>query len=141
MSHHHVSDKELAEYSFGRLPAADAERVSAHLAVCTLCRRKLRAERAFQRAVRRALLAGPISAVHATKDGPIHLQVTRTARGTWLARHWGRELDGGWEFDTVEEANEWNLRSFAEMYPEHRCTGRCQSLKLKRRTSETHYPT
>jgi len=125
----HVSERALEEYASGRFQEPEAARLENHLAVCITCRRRLREEKAFGRAVRRALLREPLNIRHETADGPIHLEVAPAADGGWLARHWGRELDGRWQFDSLEEANEWNLRSFAEMYPEHRCTGRCQPLQ------------
>ena len=104
-------------------------RLEEHLLLCSHCRTRLEDTEVFIRAFREALLRQPINLVHETKNGPIYLRVTPLRNGRWLARHWGRRLDGGWEFATLEAANEWNLRCFAEMFPEHRCTKQCSPAR------------
>jgi hypothetical protein len=55
----------------------------------------------------------------------IYSQATRQGR-KWVARHWGPQLDGLRECRTMREANEYLETSFAEMFPEHRCTELCR---------------
>jgi len=66
----------------------------------------------------------PIDRTHHSSDGPIRVWVYRT-EGGWFARHQGPQLDGGMEFKSLREANAYAEQSFAEMFPEHKCGGRC----------------
>jgi anti-sigma factor RsiW len=63
---------------------------------------------------------------HDTADGFIYSRVERRGR-KWLARHWGERLEGQYEYRTMREANEHAMASFAQMFPEHRCTERCSA--------------
>src|ERR1700694_2119932 len=42
--------------------------------------------------------SGPISFIHQTRDGPVHLLVKASARG-WESLHWGYRVAGTWTFD------------------------------------------
>ncbi len=67
----------------------------------------------------------PVNFTHDTRDGPIRLRASRSDQGRWIARFWGRQLEGAREFRSLKAANEYLLRSFAAMFPGHRCTSRC----------------
>ena len=66
----------------------------------------------------------PISFIHQTGDGPVHLLVKASRLG-WDSLHWGKRLAGGWTFPTMGEANEYVLGRFQELYCGHRCTTAC----------------
>src|SRR4051794_1356210 len=69
-------------------------------------------------------LATPLSSRHDTADSFVFSRVER--RGNkWLERHWGDQLHGGHECETLQGANEHSLAAFEQMFPEHRCTERC----------------
>ena len=59
------------------------------------------------------------SLFHDTADRFIYALTERKCR-KWIARHWGKQLQGGRECRTMREANEYLATSFAEMFPEHR---------------------
>jgi hypothetical protein len=61
---------------------------------------------------------------HDTADGFIYSRVERQGH-KWIARHWGDQLHGQRECQTMREANEHATMAFAQMFPEHRCTERC----------------
>jgi hypothetical protein len=68
----------------------------------------------------------PVFIVHDTGDGFIYSKAERRGRKSW-ARRWCDTLDGGRECATMHQANEFLIRSFVEMFPEHRCTRRCRT--------------
>jgi len=68
--------------------------------------------------------AEPISFIHHTGDGPVHL-VVRPSKGGWRAFHWGRHEAGTWTFNTLQEANAHLLQFFEQLYLEHRCSAAC----------------
>jgi len=45
--------------------------------------------------------------------------------GSFSARHWGRQLDGGSRYQDLAAAREYLLESFAQMFPEHTCGEAC----------------
>jgi hypothetical protein len=47
-----------------------------------------------------------------------------------VARHWGRQLDGGRTCDSVEEANAYLMESFQQMFPKHECSEHCREELL-----------
>jgi len=68
----------------------------------------------------------PLFIVHDTDDGLIYLRTERQGR-SWRAHNWGDQLEGGWRFRTMKEANEFLISSFGQMFPEHlQCTRRCR---------------
>lgn len=67
----------------------------------------------------------PVSFIHDTEDGPIHLLTLPDKDGGWKALHWGTTLSGGRHFRTMVKANVHLLQSFAELFPDHVCTLRC----------------
>ena len=56
----------------------------------------------------------------------MRLTATKSAEGQWIARFSGPKLEGAREFRTLAAANRYLVRSFAAMFPEHRCTKRCR---------------
>lgn len=73
---------------------------------------------------RRQALTEPLSVIHDTGDGPVHLLVKPSNNG-WQALHWGHKVGGAWTFSTVAEANEHALHWFDELYYGHRCSSAC----------------
>jgi len=67
---------------------------------------------------------------HDTEDGLIILEVVQMINGECLARHSGPKLDGGTVTRTVSEAMDYLRESFQQMFPEHRCTDKCQAEGL-----------
>ena len=70
----------------------------------------------------------PISLVHQTEDGPVHLWASPNKAEGWKARMWGEQLAGANRFGTLAETNRFLLDSFAQMFPGHVCSSRCESL-------------
>ncbi len=68
----------------------------------------------------------PIEVVHHTKDGPVRLKVSQAGEDRWVAQISGPTLEGAREFKTLGAANRYLVRTFAAMFPEHRCTKRCR---------------
>ena len=69
----------------------------------------------------------PVSFIHQTGDGPVHLYV-RATRAGWDSLHWSKRQAGTWTFPTMAEANEYVLRRFRELYLGHRCTDACRPV-------------
>ena len=108
----HESGEDLESYSLGRLAPSRAAAVERHLLICQRCRAKLNA-------------IEPYNFVHYTSDGPFYSRITKLRTGTFIARHWGRSLEGGKEFRTRKGAKAYLARTFSRMFPEHACTARC----------------
>jgi hypothetical protein len=108
----HQSREDLESYSLGKLAGACAPGFERHLLICQGCRAKLSAIEAC-------------NFVHYTRDGPFYSRITRLRTGTFVARHWGRSLEGGKEFPTREGGEAYLVRSFFLLFPEHTCTARC----------------
>lgn len=68
--------------------------------------------------------AEPLSFIHHTEDGPVHLLV-RPSKAGWRALHRGRNEAGTWTFSTLPEANEHLLCFFEKLYLGHRCSPAC----------------
>ncbi|HXI43083.1 MAG TPA: hypothetical protein VNH18_35655 [Bryobacteraceae bacterium] len=66
----------------------------------------------------------PISIIHDTDEGPVHLFVLPSKAG-WRAFHWSPREAGTWTFSTLQEANEHLLRFFGNLYSGHRCSLAC----------------
>jgi len=66
----------------------------------------------------------PISYIHQTGDGPVHLLVRASRRG-WDSLHWGRRHAAAWTFETMAEANRFVLHRFRKLYYGHRCSTEC----------------
>jgi hypothetical protein len=117
----------------GRLATADSIRVQRHLLNCATCLRRLVEVEVLLAEVERIAgsrrptpnLRKPLFIVHDTADGFIYSRAERRGR-KWYAKHWGEQLDGGRECKSLSEANQFLVESFQQMFPEHRCTDRCQ---------------
>jgi hypothetical protein len=125
----HIASAVLELYALGRLSEPVLGRVEEHLLTCEACRNEVAGYDRVIGALR--VLLVPMSFVHQTEDGPIYSHATPGPDGTWVARHWGRELDGGRTCQTILEANEYLFVSFAEMFPEHECGPGCQVLDVQ----------
>jgi hypothetical protein len=135
----HVSETDIERLALGRLPTAKSIRVQRHLFKCGPCLQRLIGIEVQLAALE--LIAGdrapmpekskPLFIVHDTADGFVYSRAEER-RGAWYARHWGKELDGGRDCGTMAEANEFLIQSFSEMFPEHRCTERCQLNPVRR---------
>jgi|SRR5579862_7302620 len=108
----HVLDGTLEEYSLHELEKSRVGAVAEHLRTCRRCRARLEA-------------IEPVNFVHFTEDGPVYSRVTRLTTGKVIARHWGKELDGGKVCGSVTKAKRYLQVSFWKMFPEHTCEGRC----------------
>jgi hypothetical protein len=71
--------------------------------------------------------SGPISFIHQTRNGPVHLLV-RPSRAGWVSLHWDSKEAGTWTFKTLAEANENLLRHFRKLYSGHVCSAACRSV-------------
>jgi hypothetical protein len=128
----HTSVVDMTKLAMGQLPTPKSIRVQRHISQCEPCLRQL-----VERTIGLALLGlgpeilvpvnhrRPLFIVHDTADGFVYARTEHRGR-QWIARHWGDQLDGGRECKTMREANEYLTVSFAQMFPEHRCTDRCQ---------------
>jgi len=108
----HQSGEDVESYSLGRLSPSRAAALERHLLICQRCRAKLNA-------------IEPYNFVHYTSDGPFYSRLTKLSTGMFLARHWGRSVEGGKEFRTRQGAKAHLARTFSRMFPEHICTARC----------------
>jgi hypothetical protein len=134
MSDIHPTPAKLQCLSMGRLTTVESLRLQRHLFRCSSCLRQLIEFEAVNE-IAEKLYSHPLTpdrrkplfVVHDTADGMIYSQSTRNGR-KWIARHWGPQLDGMRICGTMREANEYLETSFSEMFPEHRCTERCQIL-------------
>jgi len=102
----------LKEYSLDKLARSSVPAIEEHLRACLPCRTRLEG-------------VEPVNFVHFTADGPIYSRATRLTTGKVMARHWGKELEGGKVFGSVAAARRYLNESFAQMFPEHRCKGQC----------------
>lgn len=126
----HLSDAELMRLSQGHMTTFMSLNAQRHLFHCPSCLKRL--------ITLEVLVAAtdcredpqiyhsrkPLFIKHDTGDGFIFCRVERDGR-TWVARHWGNNLNGTRTCRTMREANEHAIQSFREMFPEHRCTQRC----------------
>jgi len=69
-------------------------------------------------------LRKPVSFIHQTSDGPVHL-VVRASKAGWMALFWDRKEAEAWTFRTMAEANQSVLLHFREVYLAHRCSAGC----------------
>jgi len=76
---------------------------------------------------------GPVSFIHETGDGPVHLLV-KASRAGWDSLHWNSKVAGSWTFKTLAEANENVLQCFQRVYLGHRCSNSCRPVE----TIDTH---
>jgi hypothetical protein len=69
-------------------------------------------------------VTAPISFIHQTKHGPVHLLV-KAAKSGWVALYWGSAVAGTWPSATLAEANEAVLRCFRNLFFGHQCSDAC----------------
>jgi hypothetical protein len=126
----HLSSDDLEGYSMETASNADLERVEEHLLYCQQCQDEMVLTDQYIRAMKGALAAPRtgrrLRSIHITEDGPVFGAMHRGADGKWIARHWGRQLDGGRTCDSVEEANAYLMESFQQMFPRHQCSEQCR---------------
>jgi hypothetical protein len=67
----------------------------------------------------------PLNFRHETPQGPVDLNVSSSTRGDWIARISGRQVGVMCRFGKLQHANEYLLRMFAELMPDHRCNRCC----------------
>lgn len=67
----------------------------------------------------------PISFIHETRDGRVHLLV-KPAQSGWIALYWGSRVAGAWPCATLAQANENVLRCFRNIYVSHKCSEACR---------------
>ncbi len=123
----HPREEALESYAMGRLSGPRLARLEEHLLICQRCRRRLDQADSFLKAVQGAAakLLDSFVFVHDTESGPVNLAVVKSPEYLWVARFWGADLEGMREFGGPREAYLYLKRSFAEMFPSHRCTPRC----------------
>lgn len=130
----HPSSVDLEAYSLGRASDAGLQNVEEHLLTCERCQNELALTDQYIQAMKK-VLASPsgvrrLRSVHITEDGPIFGAIHLQTNGKWMARHWGRQLDGGRICDSVEDANGYLMESFEQMFPEHICSEQCREELL-----------
>ena len=79
---HPIADGALEEYSLCELAESRVAAVEEQLLVCHFCRARLEA-------------IEPVNFVHFTEDGPVYSRATKLTTGKVMARHWGKDLEGG----------------------------------------------
>ncbi len=122
----HAAEETLEEYALGRLRGAALARLEEHLLICEECQDRLSELDTFLQGMSEADgLLDYVGFSHDTADGEVSLEATRLQPRRWLARFRGAHLEGTETFPSLREAFRFLRRSFAEMYPEHRCTRRC----------------
>ena len=112
----HQTAEDLENYSLGRLATSRLCGLECHLLICQPCRERLNA-------------IEPYNFIHYTREGPFYSRVTMLRTGALFARHWGRGLEGGKEFETHAYAEKYLVRSFSLLFPAHACTARCGATK------------
>ena len=72
-----------------------------------------------------AVAIEPVSFIHHTRDGLVHLLV-RASKSGWVELYWGSRVAGAWPYATLAEANENVLRCFRNIYFGHQCSEACR---------------
>src|ERR1017187_3492462 len=78
----HIGAANLEGYSLQELGPEALEAAESHLLICAACQKRL---------------AGiePFNTIHYTPDGPFYSRITQLRDGSFRARHWGCQIDGG----------------------------------------------
>jgi len=122
----HIRAATLEGYSLRELATEGMEAAECHLLICAACRERL-------------VGIEPFNTVHYTQDGPFYSRITRLREGSFYARHWGCQIDGGGLYLDPGDACKYLIDSFAQMFPEHNCVEACgdtkPSLNVKTRPS------
>jgi hypothetical protein len=108
----HIGAAILERYSLRELATEELEAVERHLSRCSACRGGLTG-------------IEPLNTVRQTQDGPFYSRITRLRDGSYVARHWGCQIHGGWRHGDLAAACKYLADSVAEMFPEHCCTEEC----------------
>ena len=113
----HLAAATLEDYSLHNLTPKELEAAEHHLLICPTCCERL---------------AGiePFNVVHCTEEGLFYSRVTRLRNGSFVARHWGCQMDGGRGYPDLASACKYLLESFAQMFPAHRCGEACGGTSL-----------
>jgi hypothetical protein len=103
--------------------------IEEHLLVCPLCSERLRSAREFALAMRDAarIITTELVATHSTDDGLVYLYVRQIRPDNWVATIRGEDIEGGVTGASRQTAVDLCVRSFEEMFPEHRCNARCSA--------------
>ena len=108
----HIGAATLEGYSLQELGPEALEAVECHLLICAACRDQL---------------AGiePFNTVHSTRNGPFYSRITQLRDGSFAARHWGCQINGGSRYDDLAAACKYLLDSFVRMFHGHKCGEGC----------------
>ena len=108
----HIGAATLERYSLQELGPEALEAAECHLLICAACRERL---------------AGiePFNTIHYTPDGPFYSRITQLRDGSFAARHWGCQIEGGGRYLDLAGACRYLVDSFAQMFPEHECSEGC----------------
>jgi hypothetical protein len=108
----HIAAATLEDYSLQELGPEALEAAECHLLICAACQKRL-------------VGIEPFNTVHYTQDGPFYSRITRLRDGSFAARHWGCQIDGGGRYLDLAGACKYLVDSFAQMFPEHACGEAC----------------
>ena len=126
----HPSDNELEIYFLGSVSDAALDKIEEHLLTCERCRNELALSEHYVLAIKIADLSSVsrrrLRFIHLTEEGPIFGAIHSSADGKWIARQWGRELDGGRTLASVEDASTYLRVLFDQIFPEHACSAQCR---------------
>ena len=121
----HLEEDLLERYPMGKLTETELERLEEHLFICPACQARLKETNEYLSAIQAALRKlrdEPLSYSHRTDEGVIELCVTLSQEGKWIALLSGGEIG---RFETVQEANQSLLRTFALKASKHQCGEGC----------------
>ena len=110
----HIGPTALERYSLEDLGTDDLETVECHLLICVACRDRLEG-------------IEPLNTIHYTLEGPFYSRITQLRDGSFRARHWGCQIDGGDNYRGLAGARKYLLDSFVQMFPEHECGEACHA--------------
>ena len=124
----HPDEESLEAYAIGTLRGIQLARLEEHLLICEGCQVRMQEVDSFVTAIREAAahLMGTVVVTHATTEGAVRLEARKQARRKWEARLEGPDLEGAETFPSFRAAFDYLERSFAKMYPKHRCTAECR---------------
>ena len=108
----HIDAATLEQYSLRKLGPEAQKVAECHLLICPPCCERL---------------AGiePFNIVHYTEEGLFYSRITHLRDGSFCARHWGCQIDGGSSYPDFDGACNYLLESFAHLFPEHECVEAC----------------
>ena len=108
----HIGAATLEGYSLQELGPEALEAVECHLLICAACRDQL-------------VGIEPFNTVHSTRNGPFYSRITQLRDGSFAARHWGCQINGGSRHDDLAAACKYLLDSFVRMFHGHKCGEGC----------------